>query len=172
MREALLNICLTAIGLCLFKMLLPENAMKKQAEFLICCFFLTSLLFFFSAGRVNLANGADFDLVEIEYSDFEHEYLLVKRQAVAVEMRQRLNVILNAEKIYPQEIFTIVNISDKYSISINEIRLVFAKQELTDSDDDSDDVGEEELEMLKKAIHIVQKEVGADISVTGEFKNE
>jgi len=145
-------------------MLIPENTMKKQADFLVACFFLASLLFFFSSGKINFASGADFDLVEIEYVNFEQEYSNLKRQEIASQMKQRLNAVLAEQNIYPQEIFTIVNISDGYSISINEIRLVFLKSEADESD--------EELENLKKAIHIVQKEVNFSdrILITGEFK--
>jgi len=166
MREILLNICLTAIALCLFKMLIPENVMKKQANFLIACFFFASLMFFFTSGRINFAYGADFGGETIPYINFDEGYTEAKREAIATEMRARLNAVLVKENIYPMEIFTIVsisdNISDKYSISINEIRLVFRSK--------GDEEDDEEIEILKKAVQIVQKEVGKDITITGEFK--
>jgi hypothetical protein len=143
-------------------MLIPENSMKKQASFLISCFFLASMMFFFSSGRVNLNEGVQFVLDEIPYINFDEQYSNAKRQSIALEMKTKLNTVLAADEIYPQEILTIVDISDKYRISINEIRLVFLKSESEPS--------ETELDTLKKAIHIVQKEVGDDILITGEFK--
>ncbi|MCL2633894.1 MAG: hypothetical protein FWD34_05195 [Oscillospiraceae bacterium] len=162
MNQVLLNICLTAIGLCLFKMLIPENHMKKQTNFLVACFFLASLLFFFTSGGINLAGALDFSSSETSYINFEEHYMNAQKRAVeneiGKEMKTRIEPILAEEGIYPQEIYTIVNISDTYSISINEIRLVFP--EMT----------EESLEVMKKAIDITQEEVGDRILVSGDFK--
>jgi hypothetical protein len=142
-------------------MLVPENTMKKQADFLIACFFLSSLVFFFTAGRINLGEGFDFGFETVAYRDFDEEYTKAQIRAARQEMSRILSTALADEGIFPQEILTSVNISDKYSISINEIRLVFLKKE--------DEENDEEIEMLKQAVYIVQKEVGGDILITGEF---
>jgi hypothetical protein len=125
-------------------------------------------MFFFTSGRVNLTDGdfgGVFSVDEIPVVDFDEEYSEAQRRIISNEMQSRLNRILAAEGIEPEEIYTIVNISDKYSISINEIRLVFPK-----SADSDVEAGEQEMEILKNAIHIVQKEVGKGILVTGEFR--
>ena len=166
MREILLNICMTAIALCLFKMLIPDNSMKKQADFLISCFFLASMLFFFTSGRMDFAKGADFSQETIPYINFDEEYAKAQRNAIGNEMRLKIMNVLADEGIYPEEIYVIVNISGKQSISINEIRLVFLKQ--TDSEEFEE--SEEEIEILREAVRITRKEVGRDITVTGEFK--
>jgi len=159
MREILLNICLTAIALCMFKMLLPENSMKKQADFLIACFFLASLVFFFTSGRISLNYNEDITRVNIPFADFEGAYSEAQGNAVSRETSRAVMQILNNQEIYPQEIVTSVNISDKYSISINEIRLVFESEV-------------EDFDNLTRAVHILQKEVGGNTIISGEFKNE
>ena len=164
MREILLNICMTAIALCLFKMLIPEGTMKKQTNFLIACFFLASLIFFFSSGKINFNHGlqaAQSQQLSIPHVDFEEEYTNAQKRAINNEMAARLSNILSRHNIFPEEIYTSVNISDKYSISINEIRLVFLKEGEEESD--------EEVRLLGEAMHIVKKEVGDDILITGEF---
>jgi hypothetical protein len=164
MREILLNICLTAIALCLFKMLIPENSMKKQADFLVACFFLASMAFFFTNGRVNFNYNKEFLSENIPYVEFQEEYANAQKRAIERELHSSLSRVLAEEDIFPQEINISVHISDKYSISINEIRLVLVSE--------GDDESEEDLEALKKAIHIIQKEVGDGILITGELKNE
>jgi hypothetical protein len=179
MREILLNICLTAIALCLFKMLLPENTLKKQADFLIACFFLASLTLFFTSGRVNFANGLEFSEENIPYIDFEEEYANAQKRAIEREMKARIQRVLAAESLLAEEIYVFVNISDKFSISITEVRLVFLgdgavpHNDEGEQEDEIDEINETNdeinpaLETLKQAIHIVQKEVGDSVLVTG-----
>ncbi|MCL1866651.1 MAG: hypothetical protein FWF82_04505 [Oscillospiraceae bacterium] len=167
MREILLNICLTAVALCLFKMLIPETSSKKQTDFLISCFFLASLIFFFSSDTVSLGAvyGEESPQINIPYIDFDSQYADAQSKAVEGEMNRLVRRILADENIFPEEIYTIINISDKYSISINEIRLVSIKEKT----DETDEVSETQLEELKKAIQIIQKEVGDSIIISGEF---
>jgi hypothetical protein len=161
MREILLNICLTAIALCLFKMLIPEKGLEKQTNFLISCFFLASMVFFFTSGRINFAYDAEIVRESIPFADFDEAYERAQSTAINREMSTFLTKRLEEEDIFPYEIQTFINISDKYRISINEIRLVL----------NGDEDNEEELEILKRAISITQKEVGESIFVTGEFKS-
>ena len=163
MKQILLNICLTAIALCLFKMLIPENTIKKQADFLIACFFVASLLFFFTSGEIDFTDTVDFSRNETPYVDFTYEFNEAQKRAIGNEMKLRLSGILEKEGIFPEEIYTIVNISGMYSISINEIRLVFH------FNGEENEESEECIEIMKKAIHITQKEVGESIIVSGEI---
>ena len=166
MRDILLNICLTAVALCLFKMLIPENSMKKQTDFLVACFFLASLVFFFTSGSVNITYGAEHNDINIDipYINFDEEYTKAQKRAIDREIDFTLSRLLARENIFPQEILTNINISDELCISINEIRLVFLKAE--------DEENDEEIEILREAMSIVRKEVGESILITGEFKNE
>jgi len=159
MRQAILNICLVAIALSLFKTLIPETSMKKQTDFLVACFFTASLLFLFTKGGINLAANIDFSAEETAYADFGERYAETQKRAIGVQIKERIGGVLAAEGIYPDEIYTVVNISNKYSISINEIRLVFR----TGSD-------ETVMETVKKAVAVAQKEVGDSILVSGELK--
>ena len=169
MKEILLNVCMTAIALCIFKMLIPENSMKKQTNFLISCFFLASLAFFFTSGKANFGVTADsfeFSLEDSAYSDFSESYAESQKRAFERELRANLERVLKENQINVKEIHVSVNISDKFSISINEIRLVLVTQEQGLCEEE---LNEEDLKALKEAIHIVKKEVGLDILVTGEF---
>jgi hypothetical protein len=65
---------------------------------------------------------------------------------------------LYEQEIFPEEIYVNVNISDKLSISINEIRLVIKQKE-----------GEEHFDELKRAVNIIEKEVGDGVFIAGEF---
>ncbi|MCL1902923.1 MAG: hypothetical protein FWF94_00710 [Oscillospiraceae bacterium] len=184
MREILLNICMTSIALCLFKMLIPENSLKKQTDFLVACFFLSVLAFFFTSGRVNFAEEATFIIENIPYADFNEEYVNAQKRAVERETQASLLRVLNDGGIFPEEIYVIVNISDKYSISINEIRLVLVSvRQETDGGDETVEPGdshtdtesepsEKELNELKEAVKIVQKEVGGNILISGEFRRK
>ncbi|MCL2071663.1 MAG: hypothetical protein FWH07_05450 [Oscillospiraceae bacterium] len=190
MREILLNICITAIALCLFKMLLPENAMKKQANFLIACFFLASMVFFFTTGKLEFAGGDDFTAVfsdsddnDNAFIDFEQAYAHAQTRAIERETRSKLTEILAKEKLFFEEIYTSINISDKYSISINEIRLVLdlehensrainQEEDAEENEFVENEPNDESLEILKKAMQIIQKEVGDKILITGEFKSD
>jgi hypothetical protein len=167
MREILLNICLVSIALCLFKMLLPESSVQKQVNFLIACFFLSSMLFFFTSGRLDLAHGLSFDREEITFADFEEQFTQAQIRAIEREVQREsqrvFGGVLASANIFPEEIRTSVNISDESGISISEVRLVFAAT--------SDEPTEDEIGLLRNAIYIIQKEVGERISVTGEFKH-
>jgi len=161
MRQTLLNICLTAIALSLFKMLVPENSLKKQTDFLIACFFTASLLFLFTSGGINLAGAIDLSANAASYADLSERYAEAQKHAIGVQMRERIGALLAKEGVYPDEIYTIVNISGKYSISISEIRLVFR---------DKGEYPESVMETLKKGVALTQKEVGDSILVSGELK--
>jgi len=162
MRQVLLNICFVAVALSLFKMLVPENSMKKQTDFLTACFFTASVLFMFTAGRVNLADALDLNSEIIpkttNFADYGLKYAEAQKKAIGAEIREKVGALLSADGIYPDEIYTVVNISGKYGISINEIRLVFR------------DRGEETFEIMSRATAAVQREVGESILVSGELK--
>ncbi|MCL2035825.1 MAG: hypothetical protein FWG83_00355 [Oscillospiraceae bacterium] len=166
MREILLNVCLMAIALSLFKMLLPEGSAKKQTDFMVSCFFLAGFAFFFTSGRVNFASEFETDGLfdNIPYINFEEEYNKAQSHAVEKEISHQLTRILAEEEIFVRQISVNVNISDKYSISINEIRVVLTKE--------GDEENEEEIERLRESFRIIQREVGDEILITGEFKTD
>ncbi|MCL1831772.1 MAG: hypothetical protein FWG45_02540 [Oscillospiraceae bacterium] len=175
MREILLNICMTSIALCLFKMLLPENVMKKQVSFLIACFFLASVLFFFTTGKFDLARDLDITRASAEtyaFADFDEVYTAAQKRAIERETKRamtfRVTELLEGVEGFRSEnlseICTSVNISDSLCISISEVRLVLTLEGVQPSD--------EELALLTDAVHIIQKEVGEKTLVTGEFKSQ
>jgi len=165
MREIIFSVCMTAIALSLFKMLLPETALKKQMAFLISCFFLSALLSFFTYYRADLAKGLSpeaFALEEIAFRDFEQELFNAQSRAIEREAVRAAEFAIAAKlaqaDIFAQNIFVSINISDEHSISISEVRLVFHNLD--------------ELETLAQAMQITQKEVGERVLVTGVIMEE
>lgn len=152
MREVLLNICLTAVAVSLFKMLIPENTFKKQINFLISCFFIVSVIFFISGGNYDISALQETLRQENTYVDFSEEITKERRREISEKMTERVKEVLAEEEIYPKKIYIIVNISGIYSISINEIKLV-----LSDEDD------------FQKASELVEREVGKSIKVSIEI---
>jgi len=155
MKEILLNICLVAVGTALFKMLIPENSMKKQIGFLISCFFITALISFIKGGEWDV-KGIDFDggnTGYTDYVDFSQQVNADRKREIAAEMSARIRETLELKEIYPFKIYVIVNISGLYSISISEIKLVLPP--------DGD---------FAEASALVEKEVGPGIKVSIEVE--
>jgi hypothetical protein len=144
-------------------MLVPESTMKKQISFMVACFFLASMLFFFTSGRTDFAYGIEYPVEHLPFADFEQEYHDAQIRAIHSEVERaakfRFTEILAAENIFPREIRTTVNISDEHCISISEVRLVFCSYP-------------DDMEVLRDAIRIIQKEVGERTLVVGEFQDE
>jgi len=154
MRELLLNISLVAIAAALFRMLIPESSFRKQVGFLIACFFITAV--------ISLVTGADIDFggtdgisfsTESRITDFTGQTTAQRKRAIGEEVSGRVSELLAAHDIYPSKIYVIVNISDLYSISINEIKLVLPP--------DAD---------FGRASALVEREVGEGIQVTFEVQ--
>ncbi|MCL1823157.1 MAG: stage III sporulation protein AF [Oscillospiraceae bacterium] len=153
MRAILLNICMVAAATALFRLLVPENGFKKQISFLISCFFITAVISFISNAEQNfkeLEPSINFES-NSSFIDFSGQTTAERKRAIAEEMSERVRAVLLQNGIEPSKIYIIVNISDTYSISINEIRLV-----LKPEDD------------FTQASALVEKEVGPDIKVIFE----
>lgn len=160
MREIILNICLVAIATALFKMLVPESGFKKQISFLISCFFITAAVSFITGGNAELEQfGRDFGVIfgkadtSYKITDFSEQTLKEQKRAIGEQVSARVREVLEKADIFPLRIYVIVNISDNYSISINEIKLVLPP--------DSN---------LIQASALIEKEVGSDIKVTIEVE--
>lgn len=119
------TVCVAAIIMAIFRVIVPENKFKKQISFLIAGVFLLT--------GISAAAGTEFDfslennaLFESEkYVQFSGNVNEALRKQICDEMSDKIYKLLNEREIYPKEVHIIVNISGLYSISIRQVRLVF-----------------------------------------------
>ncbi len=149
MTHLLLNISLVAILTALFRMLIPDNTLKKQISFFISCFFI-SAVFSFVTGSVETDDMSDLLTPQTSYVDFSRTYIDSVGENAAKNMSYKIKSLLGEYGIYPEQVYVIVNISDNMSISIVKTELVFA---------------EESADMADFAVELVKRNVGDDIQV-------
>ncbi len=123
------TVCIAAIIIAIFRIIIPENKFKKQIAFLVAGVFLVTGIsaaagaeFDFSAENTELLEGESF----VRFSGEVNEDLLKK---ICDEMSEKIYEILKKHEIYPKEVHIIVNISGLYSISIRQVKLVFGAEE-------------------------------------------
>lgn len=145
----LVSICIAAICIALYKMLVPENKFSGQISFLCACVFLLT--------GIGAASGAELDLSAdpyelgadenyIEFSQITEEQA---RKRVGTEMREKIKAILTAREIFPEEIHVIVNISGLYGIDISQVKLVFNAGEQAAADAAADVLSRELAEEIE-----------------------
>ncbi len=123
------TVCVAAICMAVFKMLIPENKFKKQLSVLIACVFLLTGITAASGAEIDLDEDS-FDLgVNTDYISFSGEVNEELKKRICDDMRDKLKNLLNENEIYPDEIHIIVNISGLYSIDITQVELVFRAEE-------------------------------------------
>lgn len=119
------TVCVAAIVVAIFRVIVPENKFKKQISFLIAGVFLLT--------GISAVAGAEFDFSEENAALFESEKFVQfsgnvnenLRKQICDEMSEKIYCLLNNHEIYPKEVHIIVNISGLYSISIRQVKLVF-----------------------------------------------
>lgn len=129
--EFLATVCTAAIAVALFKMLVPESKAAKQVSLLTAAVFMLTML--------TSAAGAQIDLGALvaeqrEYTDMSASVNKELQKRVCAQMEERVRALLNEKGYYPAQIHIIVNISGLYSISITQVRLVFAPQNAADAE--------------------------------------
>lgn len=123
------TVCIAAVCMGLFKMLIPENKFKKQLSALIACVFLLTGITAASGAEIDLDEDR-FDLgINADYISFSNQVNEELKKRICDEMREKIRTILNGSEIYPDEIHIIVNISGLYSIDITQVELVFRAEE-------------------------------------------
>lgn len=123
------TVCVAAIVVAIFRVIVPENKFKKQISFLIAGVFLLT--------GISALAGAEFDFGEENAALFESEKFVQfsgnvnenLRKQICDEMSEKIYSLLNNHEIYPKEVHIIVNISGLYSISIRQVKLVFGAGE-------------------------------------------
>lgn len=123
------TVCISAILIAVFRILVPENKFKKQISFLAAGVFLLSGIsaisrteFDFSLDNPELLESESF----VQFSGEVNENL---RKKICDDMSEKIYTLLNEHEICPKEVHIIVNISGLYSISIRQVKLVFGEGE-------------------------------------------
>ena len=129
--EFLATVCTAAIAVALFRMLVPESKAAKQVSLLTAAVFMLTML--------TSAAGAQIDLGALspaaqEYTDMSEGVNRELQKRVCSQMEERVSALLHEKGYYPSQIHIIVNISGLYSISITQVRLVFAPQNAADAE--------------------------------------
>lgn len=149
------TVCVSAICMALFRMLVPEDKFSKQISLLIAAVFLLT--------GITAVTGADIDL-EVGYKSVEDyggyaemtaDVTENLRRKICGDMSDKLYRLLGEHEIYPREIHVIVNISGLYSIDITQVKLVF---------------GEGERAAAEAAAELLSRELSEDIKITAEVK--
>ncbi len=149
------SICLAAVAAALFRMLVPQGKLSKQVSVLVVSVFLLSGL---SALR-----GVSLDLSQ---EDFAAEYSAQSRdltgevnaslqKKICGEMSDKLYALLGENGLHPAQIHVNVNISGLYSISITQVKLVFAAGQESEA---------------QQAYELVRKQLPKEIDVVASTK--
>lgn len=123
------TVCITAIVIAIFRMIVPENKFKKQISFLVAGVFLAAGISAVAGAEFNLDAENDALIESERFVQFSGEVNENLRKKICDEMSQKIYKLLNENEIYPKEVHIIVNISGLYSISIRQVKLVFSAEE-------------------------------------------
>lgn len=153
--QFLSTVCLAAICMAVFRLLIPENKFQKQISLLIACVFLLTSISAFGGIEINLDEDA-FELgVNADYVTFSEKVNENIREKICADMEDKVRDLLNGHEIYPDEIHIIVNISGLYSIDITQVKLVFPAEDRAAAD---------------AAAEILSRELPAEITITTILK--
>lgn len=152
-KGVLLTICFIALVTGLFKMLLPNGSFKSQISLLIACFFAVSV--FYAITNTDITANINLDAESYPVVDFSEKISDEAMRKVRDATVTEVNNLLSPHNISTKKIYVIVHINGMYSITINEIELVFSKN-----------IKEE---TVNKAVKIVQEKVGDDIIVKASY---
>lgn len=155
MTQTVLEIALVAIATGIFKLLLPESGFKKQIAFLTACFFLLTCISLFKNGSWDIDNISDTLRQDGAYVDYSSEAYRLTQNEIASALAENIGDLLAENKIPPEEIRVIIDISSSYSISIKQVRLAFALKY---------------ADYAAFAEELVKKEVGDEIEVIVEIR--
>lgn len=146
--EFLTSICIAAVAMALFRLLIPENKFSKQISLLIACVFLLTGITAASGAEFNLEDSAEIG-ENADFIRFSEQVDGELKQQVCRNMEEKIRALLAENGLFPEEVHIIVNISGLYGISISEVKVLFG--------------GETALENARK---ILENTLSGDIKVT------
>ena len=144
----LTSICIAAIAMALFRLLVPENKFSKQITLLIACVFLLTGRTAASGAEINLEDSAELG-ENADFICFSEQVDGQLKQKICRNMEVKIRALLAENGLFPEEVHIIVNISGLYGINISEVKVLFG--------------GEEGLETARK---ILGNALSGDIKVT------
>ena len=157
MKEVLLSVCAAAIITAIYKAIAPAEKFGAQIKLLTACFFILT--------AVNAVSGLNdaWDFSDITVPDGScNDYSVQVTQTVEAEtaavLKRSISDALAEKNIFPEKIYIDVNISDEDRISINEIRLVFDRNDYYIYAD--------------RAAALVRRLTGTTIKVTAEISSQ
>ena len=154
MKEILLSVCVTAVMTAVYKALAPSDKFSSQIKLLVSCFFVVSVIGAVS-GTVGLSDISDIINADTSYNDYTVQLEKQTAEETAKNLRGIIADELAKEGISPEKIYVDVNISDKGSISISEIKLVFRREDYEAN--------------AYRAIVLTRRLTGTKIKVTAEM---
>lgn len=149
MNDVLIEISAAAIITAIFKILVPGETHKEQIKLIISCFFIITAINIVT-DNIDVSEIKDIFITEISYNDYSVDFEHQTAEKTADNLRGKLLAEMEKEQIKPDKIYIDINISDKTSISISKIRLVFP------------DINTSEAE---RAVEIAEKCTGNEISI-------
>ncbi len=154
MRAFFLNTALVSIAAAILKFAAPYQKHAKQLSFLIVCFFFVCIVGFAAGLESSVFSVMENLDTKNGYIDFSYEVNDSIKKETAQKLTVELRKELEANGIFPENIYVIVNISDNNRISINEIRLALNQADLKDSE---------------KCVQIIREKVGEEIDIRIEI---
>ena len=154
MNSVIFSICAAAIITAVYKALAPADKYPGQIKLLISCFFVVSVISAVS-GMGGFTDLSDILGTDTSYNDYSVQIRAMTEEETAGRLRTLIYEKLAEENIVPEKIYIDVNISDKGSISISEIKLVFG---IADYERNA-----------QRAVALVRRITGTGIKVTAEL---
>lgn len=121
----LTTLCMAALTVALFRMLVPENKLSKQLAALVGAVFILTSISALSNAEFSIGADAFPSQTEALYYRTPNSANEALERQICAEMSDKIYAILAPRGIFPQEIRVSVNISGLYSINITQVELVF-----------------------------------------------
>ena len=124
-KEAALGICLLAVAVGLFRMLIPDGKYKTQITFLTACIFSVCVL----STMTKLVPVIDTEIAvsTVPAVDFSDKLSEQARITAARGVREKLKELLANNGYSCSKIYITANIDGAFCISITEVELLFPK---------------------------------------------
>lgn len=126
-KELVTTLCLAGIGLAIYKMMVPSGTYEKQIRVLVSLVFILGVISPFARGEISIPVSANNELIEsIEYARIEEQANSYLKSHFTTNLESALIKVLEEKGIAVDKISVNVDISEEYSISINEVRVLIS----------------------------------------------
>ena len=126
-KELVTTLCLAGIGLAIYKMMVPSGTYEKQIRVLVSLVFILGVISPFARGEISIPVSANNELIEsIEYARIEEQANSYLKSHFTTNLESALIKVLEEKGSAVDKISVNVDISEEYSISINEVRVLIS----------------------------------------------